>query len=179
MFAFLSIFRRSIFPSVQCVRKTKLLKKCYRLILDSLNRSCGTFRLFVYTFLNAAFFVALLVVIQKVLPLNHKDVGMRDNEDPNVWSSNLMYYQPIYLQNNCVFRDPWNIHLNQYASYHRHLVETAESAIVLAVSVVNETYVDWFSTGVRPHRLKHTQCNYSHKYLYHIHAPISTAHSTC
>ena len=38
--------------------------------------------LFVYTFLSAAFFVALLIVIQKVLPLNHKDVGMRCNEVP-------------------------------------------------------------------------------------------------
>ena len=40
--------------------------------------------LFVYTFLSAAFFDAFLVVIQKVLPLNHKDVRMRCNEGPNV-----------------------------------------------------------------------------------------------
>ena len=32
------------------------------------------------------FLIALLVVIEKVLPLNHKDVGMRCNEGPNVWS---------------------------------------------------------------------------------------------
>ena len=59
---------------------------------------------FVYTFRSAAFFVALLVVIQKVLPLDQKDAGIRCNEGPNVWSSNLMYYPPIILQNNC--RDP-------------------------------------------------------------------------
>ena len=38
--------------------------------------------------------------------LNHKDVGMHSNEGPNVWSSNLMHYQPIFLQNNCVCSDP-------------------------------------------------------------------------
>ena len=59
-----------------------------------------------YTFLCAAFFVALLVVIQKVLTLNHKDVGMRCNRGPNVWSLNLIYDQPIFLQNNVVCRDP-------------------------------------------------------------------------
>ena len=29
-----------------------------------------------------------------------------------------------------------------HISYHRHLLETAESVVVLVVSVVNETYVD-------------------------------------
>ena len=33
---------------------------------------------------STAFFVALLVVIQKVLPLNHKDVGICCNKRPNV-----------------------------------------------------------------------------------------------
>ena len=42
------------------------------------------FRLFVYTFLSAAFFIALLVIIQKVLPLDHKGVGERCNEGLNV-----------------------------------------------------------------------------------------------
>ena len=37
------------------------------------------------------------------------------------------------------------------------LVGKGHSVIDLVVSVVNETYADWFSTGVDPHRLKHTQ----------------------
>ena len=35
-----------------------------------------------------------------------------------------------------------NIHLNHHESYHRHLTETAKSAVVVVVSVVNETYVE-------------------------------------
>ena len=35
-------------------------------------------------FVSTAFFVALLVVIHKVLPLNDKDVGMCCNEGPNI-----------------------------------------------------------------------------------------------
>ena len=38
--------------------------------------------------------------------LNYKDVRMCYNEGHNVWSSNLMYYQPIFLQNNCICSDP-------------------------------------------------------------------------
>ena len=48
------------------------------------SRRCGTFRLLVYTFFSAAVFAARLAVIQKCLPLSHKDVGMRCNEGPNV-----------------------------------------------------------------------------------------------
>ena len=48
------------------------------------------------------------------------------------------------------------LRLQGSVKWHRHLVQMAESVAVLVVSVVNETYVDWFSTGVRPHRLKHT-----------------------
>ena len=77
-------------------------------------------RLFVYTFLSAAFFVALSGTIQKVLLLNHKDVGMHCNEGLDVNQPNLSHH----------------------ISYHRHLVEKAESVVVSVVSLVNETYVD-------------------------------------
>ena len=49
--------------------------------------------------------MAIEVVFHKVLPLNHKDVGMRWNKGPNLWPLNLMYSQPILLQNNCFCSD--------------------------------------------------------------------------
>ena len=52
----------------------------------------------------------------------------------------------------------------------------AEFVAVLVVSVVNEINVDWLGNGVRPHRLKRTKRSHNHKYLYHMHAPIFTAH---
>ena len=103
MFAFVPIFRRG-----SNVIKKEIVKK---ILLTDIRFpaaevvECPSY-LFVYTFLSAAFFVALSVVIQKVSPLNQKDVGMRCNEGPNVRSSKVMYYQPIFLQNDCVCRDP-------------------------------------------------------------------------
>ena len=107
-FTFLSIFRRTLFPWVQYARKKKkLLKMCCRQIPDSLEQKFWNVQVIcIRTFLRATFFVTPLVVIQKVLPLNHKDVGMHCNEGSNVWSSNSMCYQPIFLQNDCVCRDP-------------------------------------------------------------------------
>ena len=43
------------------------------------------------------------------------------------------------------------------------LVGKAKSVVVQVMNVVNETCVDWFSIGVKPRRLKHTQCNQDHK----------------
>ena len=60
-----------------------MLKICCRQTLDSLEQTLWNVQV-ICTFLGAAFFVALLVVIQKVLPLNHKDAGMHFNEGSNV-----------------------------------------------------------------------------------------------
>ena len=61
-------------------------------ILDLLEQKVWNDQVICIHFLSVAFFVARLVVIQKILPSNHKDVGMRCNEGPSVCSSNLMYY---------------------------------------------------------------------------------------
>ena len=84
MFAFLSVFHRTLFPLVQCERKKNVKRHVVDRYLILWSRICGTFMVFAYAFLIAAFFIALLVVIQKVLPLNHKDIGMRCNGAPTV-----------------------------------------------------------------------------------------------
>ena len=122
---------------------------------------------------HAAAGPTLLVVIQKVLPLNHKDVGMRCNEGPNVWSSKWMYYQPIYLQNNCTCRDPIYELLNsaKLGSRKGLLSEANWTPSRLC------TFADYSWVNIKD-TLRHLTWFHNHKYLYHMHAPIHTAHLT-
>ena len=88
---------------VQCVTK----RNCLKNMLSTDTRFFGAKFVersgYLYTPFSVLYFSLLFwVVLQKVLPLSHKDVAMRCNEGPNVWSSNLMPNQPIFLQNNCI-----------------------------------------------------------------------------
>ena len=103
VFAFLSIFRWTLFPWVQCVRKKKLLKICCRHILDSLEQNLWNVQVICIHFSQFYIFRCSFGCHSKgFLPLYHNGFGKRCNEGLNVLFSNLMYCQPIFLQNNCV-----------------------------------------------------------------------------
>ena len=83
IFALLSIFRRTLFPWVQCVRERKSLKICCRQIPDSLEQKLWNVQVICIHFSQCCIFRCSFGCHSKGLPLNHKDVCMRCNEGPH------------------------------------------------------------------------------------------------
>ena len=72
MFAFLSKFRRTLFPRVQGVRKKKLSK-----MKNSVEQELWNVWVICIDFSQCCIFRCSFGCHSKILPLNHKDVGMR------------------------------------------------------------------------------------------------------